>query len=81
MVLKITRDELPMEQGVYGGYLLCPLYPLLISDYTRKRFFFVGYITNHLKNGPSGRGNKINCFPRDQSLTVHYNLSLSEDRS
>ena len=29
MVLKITRDELPMEQGVYGGCLLCPLYPLL----------------------------------------------------
>ena len=31
MVLKITRDELPVEQGVYGGCLLCPLYPLLIS--------------------------------------------------
>ena len=29
MVSKITRDELPMEQGVYGGCLLCPLYPLL----------------------------------------------------
>ena len=29
MVLKITRDELPMEWGVYGGCLLCPLYPLL----------------------------------------------------
>ena len=22
--LKITRDELPMEWGVYGGCLLCP---------------------------------------------------------
>ena len=30
-ILKITRDELPMEQGVYGGCLLCPLYPLLVS--------------------------------------------------
>ena len=30
-ILKITRDELPMEQGVYGGCLLCPLYPLLGS--------------------------------------------------
>ena len=29
MVLKITRDELPMEKGVYGGCLLCPPYPLL----------------------------------------------------
>ena len=28
-MLKITRDELPMEKGVYGGCLLCPLYPLL----------------------------------------------------
>ena len=31
MVLKITRDELLMEWGVYGGYLLCPLYPLLVT--------------------------------------------------
>jgi len=23
-ILKITRDELPMEQGMYGGCLLCP---------------------------------------------------------
>ena len=30
-ILKITRDELPMEQGVYGGCLLCPLYPLLVG--------------------------------------------------
>ena len=30
MVLKITRDELAMELGVYGGYPLCPLYPLLV---------------------------------------------------
>ena len=28
-MLKITRDELPMEQGVYGGCPLCPLYSLL----------------------------------------------------
>ena len=28
-IRKITLDELPMEQGVYGGCLLCPLYPLL----------------------------------------------------
>ena len=28
-ILKTTRDEIPMEQGVYGGCLLCPLYPLL----------------------------------------------------
>ena len=33
MVLKITRDELPMEEGVYGGCLLCPLYPLLVGGY------------------------------------------------
>ena len=31
MVLKITRDELPMEKGVYRGCLLCPLYPLLLK--------------------------------------------------
>ena len=31
MVLKITRDELLMEWGVYGGCLLCPLYPLLLA--------------------------------------------------
>ena len=31
MILKITRDELLMEWGVYGGCLLCPLYPLLES--------------------------------------------------
>ena len=30
-ILKIARDELPMEQGVYGGCLLCPLYPLLYN--------------------------------------------------
>ena len=30
-ILKTTRDELPMEQGVYGGCLLCHLYPLLFS--------------------------------------------------
>ena len=29
-ILKITRDELPMEQGVYGGCPLCPLYSLLV---------------------------------------------------
>ena len=29
-MLKITPDELPMEWGVYGGCLLCPLYPLLL---------------------------------------------------
>ena len=29
-ILKITRDELPMEQGVYGGCPLRPLYPLII---------------------------------------------------
>ena len=29
-ILKITQDELPMEQGVYGECLLCPLYPLLV---------------------------------------------------
>ena len=29
-ILKITGDELPMELGVYGGCLLCPLYPLLL---------------------------------------------------
>ena len=29
-MLKITRDELPMEYCVYGGCLLCPLYPLLV---------------------------------------------------
>ena len=33
LILKITRDELPMEQGVYGGCLLCPLYPLLNLTY------------------------------------------------
>ena len=53
-------------------------------------FFFMGYITNHLKTGPSGfkqlslfpshlnvslsstSGNKINAFPRNQSLNVYY---------
>ena len=30
-ILKITPDELPMEQGVYGGCLLCPLHPLLVQ--------------------------------------------------
>ena len=29
-------------------------------------FFFLCYITNHLMTGPSG--NKINCFPWDQSF-------------
>ena len=29
-ILKITRDELPTEQGVYRGCLLCPLYPFLV---------------------------------------------------
>ena len=32
MVLKITRDELPIEYGVYGGCLLCLLYPLLMQE-------------------------------------------------
>ena len=37
-ILKITRDELPMEQGVYGGCLPCPLYPPLANiDRTQKR--------------------------------------------
>ena len=35
VVLKITRDELPMEQGVYGGCPLCPLYSLLIVSITQ----------------------------------------------
>ena len=32
-ILKITRDELPMDQGVYWGCILCPLYPLLFIMY------------------------------------------------
>ena len=35
-ILKITRDELPMEQGAYGGCLLCPLYPLLAFYYCHR---------------------------------------------
>ena len=31
--LKTTRDELPMEQWVYGGCLLCPSYPPLHKSY------------------------------------------------
>ena len=38
MVLEITQDELPMEQGVYGGCLLCPLYPLLVLNCERYKF-------------------------------------------
>ena len=30
-ILKVTRDELPVEQGVYGGCLLCPPLPSLGS--------------------------------------------------
>ena len=30
--IKLPRDELPMEWGVYGGCLLCPPYPLLVQD-------------------------------------------------
>ena len=30
-MLYITRDELPMEYGVYGGCPLCPLYILLCA--------------------------------------------------
>ena len=45
-----------------------------------KVFFFVGYITNAFKTGPEANiyiwlrflGNKITCFPRDQSLSVYY---------
>ena len=36
-MLKITRDELPMEQGVYGGCPLCPLYSLLFILKVSKR--------------------------------------------
>ena len=41
-MLKITRDELPMEQGVYGGCPLCPLYSLLvlIRDFPEDRVVF-----------------------------------------
>ena len=39
MVLKITRDELPMEQGVYGEWPLCPLYSLLAKTYSIVIFF------------------------------------------
>ena len=42
-ILKIIRDELPMEQGVYGGCLLCPLYPVLFSMHF---FNFTQYALN-----------------------------------
>ena len=38
MVLKITGDKLPVEYGVYGGCLLCPLYPLLPHHIQDQRF-------------------------------------------
>ena len=44
MVLKITRDELPVEQGVHGGCLLFPLYPLLASLIALREYPVVGKV-------------------------------------
>ena len=56
-VLKITRDELPMEWGVYGGCLLCPLYPLLVilkidrehTEHRGRRLHWPDFLANEVK--------------------------------
>ena len=83
MVLKITRDELPVEQGVYGGCLLCPLYPLLISieegcgSVLGGRGVLLGILSWGV---PPGSPNSDPCIPKkchfphlfsDQSSKIH----------
>ena len=50
-----------------------PLARFIFTNLYTKKFFFVVYITNHLKTGPSGNSwfCWINSFPRDQSLSVY----------
>ena len=81
-----SKNETVSRQNLWAGNIAKNLwrhtvtehcYSRMLTDHRRysevywiSSFKIFSYITNHLKSGPSG--NKINCFPQDQSLSVYY---------
>ena len=57
--------KLPKEEGVYGGCLLCPLYPLLLKNSLRKHPFLLA-----LRTSPATKSEEKRMFSQASLETV-----------